>query len=130
MTNSIKIGKYLVTELKANSAITAAVGDKIFPFVAKEGTLFPFVVYTRQNVDCNYCKDGNHSDTVSVQISVYTDTYEEGLNIANMVRSTLEWRTIITPDNTIIKSIVLDGVGESFHVDTYAQVLTFKMTVQ
>ena len=42
---NFKVGKELITILSGSSAVTDAVGNKIFPLVAVPNTTFPFIVH-------------------------------------------------------------------------------------
>jgi len=53
----ITTGKSIYDLLSADTSIAAAVGAKIYPLVAPEGTNLPFIIYER-SYNNNYTKDG------------------------------------------------------------------------
>ena len=86
--NSLKIGKYLLEVLNDDEDLMTALGeDKIWPLAAREGTLFPYVIYTRDTANVQYTKVVGHDNTLTITYRVYSNDYDEGLNIVNMIRN-------------------------------------------
>lgn len=131
MDNSIKAGQYLYDVLKDQQELTDYVGNKIFPIVVtKEGTTYPFVVYTRDQVSVQYTKVVGHDNTVIITYRVYSDKYDEALEIANIIRNILERRTIKFEDEITINDIKIASLGELYNDDGFCQVISFQMMVE
>ncbi|KAA6344040.1 hypothetical protein EZS27_008297 [termite gut metagenome] len=116
----ISVLKSIHSLLSNNTELTAIVNNKMFPLIALSDTAFPFIVYRKGSVNIEYCKDGLIADNFNVEIIVASKTYNESVEIAEIVRNTIELKKI---DN--IKSIRLSSATEDFNEDTYIQYLTF-----
>lgn len=133
MDNSLKIGQYFLQLLENDTELTQMLGEgKIFPLIAKEGTLYPLVVYTRDNVQTTYTKayPAIHWDnTVSISYRVYSDKYDEALDIANKIRNVLEGHSF-TGQDIKINEIQLSGCYEAFADDAFVETITFSTMVE
>ena len=106
---SLEIGKVIYTVLSADSRLTTLVGNKIYPVIVDNGTTYPFIVYRRYNITANYTKDFHLSDEVLIDINCVSQTYEEGLKIAGIVRDILEDKRFTDKG---IQSIKLESADE------------------
>ncbi len=86
MINTLNLGKYIYNSLTNSKTITC----KVYPLVADNNAKFPFIIYKRVNLFSSECKDGTYQDNVTMEIDVITDTYTEGIDIANKVRDILQ----------------------------------------
>lgn len=129
MNNSLLIGKKIKSILSSNSDLLTKVNGQIYPLLANQSTKYPFIVYSRDSVTAEYCKDGNYQDTVGITIIVVSDNYEESVDIANLVRESFELLTLEDDDIYIAESL-LSGVSESTQEDAYIQRITFNLTIQ
>ena len=126
MVNSILIGKTIYKLLSDSSELKGYVGNKIYPLIADDGVSFPFIIYYRNSIKSNSCKDGYYEDEVSFSIIVVSNKYMESLEIANIIRSVFEKRYL---SDTITECKVED-VDEDYRENAYVQQLDFncKMT--
>ena len=106
---SLEIGKVIYAVLSTDSRLTTLVGNKIFPVIVDNGTTYSFIVYRRSNVTASYTKDFHLSDEVSLDINSVSQTYEEGLKIAGIVRDILEDKRFTDKG---IQSINLESADE------------------
>lgn len=128
---SLKTGQYLLEVLSDNDELIALLGEnKIFPLVAKDDTTYPLVIYTRDSVQTQYTKVIGHDNTVSITFRVYSDKYDEALEIANVIRNILERQSITFDDTIHINDIRLSSTYEQFTQDGFLQSLTFTMMVE
>lgn len=122
---SLQIGKIIYATLQADSDITTAVGDKVYPIVAPANTTFPFIVYTRVNSFVeNLTKDGWLNDNCSFQITIVSDNYGQGAELADEVRELFENCRLSTNELTV-SNIRMTSASESFNADEYIQNLNF-----
>lgn len=130
--NSLKAGQYLLDVLNDNDELTEALGgdNKIWPLVAKEGTQFPFVIYTRDQVSVQYTKFPGHDNTLIISYRVYSDSYDEALNIVNIIRNILERRNIKFENDIRINDIRVASVGEYFSEDGFCEMISFQTQVE
>ena len=141
MTNSILIGKAIYNLLKNDNTTHNYVGDKIFPLVAENETTFPFIAYSRENVNgsTGYTKDGCVGDDVQFRVDIVSDSYNESCEIALAVRTCLEkpylalTETIPTndPQNPQVVTIMriyeckMYSINESYDSETFIQTMRF-----
>ena len=121
---SLEVGKEIYSILSKNKSLTDKVGNKIYPIIVEKDTNYPFIVYKRSNVIPDYTKDYHFKDDVIVDIICVSNHYVESVEIATLVRESLEDKRI----GDII-SIKLEGADEDFIDDAYIQTLTFNLTI-
>lgn len=126
--NNLNIGLVVNALLKANEALTTKVGTNIFPLVAQHDPKFPFITYQRRAVTPYYVKDGIASEEVSVEIYVAATSYTESIDIANLVRESLELKSG-TIAGTRVRMLHLTGAQETFYNGIYIQQLTFNIVI-
>ena len=121
---SLKVGKEIYSHLKENKSLTDIVGNKIYPIIVEKDTNYPFIVYKRSNVVPEYTKDYHFKDFVIVDIICVSNHYVESVEIATLVRESLEDKKYGD-----IVSIRLESADEDFIDDAYIQTLTFNLTI-
>lgn len=124
---SLEIGKVIYAVLSTDSRLTTLVGNKIFPLIVdNDTTTYPFIVYRRNNITANYTKDFHLSDEVLIDINCVSQSYEEGLKIAGIVRDILEDKRFTDKG---IQSIILESADEDWINDAYIQTLSFTIKI-
>jgi len=121
---SIKVGKEIYSLLNGNADLTALVSNKIYPIIVEKDTTYPFIVYKRSSIIPTYTKDFHLNDEVIVDIVCVSNSYTESINVAGLVRNTLEDKRIQG-----IQSIKLDSADEDFIDDAYVQTLSFNLKI-
>lgn len=121
---SLEVGKEIYSILSKNKSLTDKVGNKIYPIIVEKDTNYPFIVYKRSNVIPDYTKDYHFKDYVIVDIICVSNHYVESVEIASLVRESLEDKRIGD-----INSIRLESADEDFIDDAYIQTLSFNLTI-
>mgnify|MGYP002605876412 CR=1 FL=1 len=121
----ISVLKSIYKLLVANEDLVAMVDNKMFPLIANENTSFPFIVYQRDSIYTEYTKDGKYCDNINISINIAATTYNQSIEIAELVRSSIEGKRI---DN--INTIRLISMNEDYLEDTYIQNLQFNVIYQ
>ena len=121
---NFKIGKDIVSLLNANTAVTSALGNKIFPLVATAKTTFPFLVYRRSYYTPENDKDWEN-EKVGIEFVVASTEYEEGVKIADAVADAL-----LHQQTTNIDDSAVIGISEDFMDDTFVQRITIEATLK
>lgn len=129
MVNSLKLGEILTALFLNDDTLKNLVGNKVFPIVAKKDCTFPFLVYQRNNISSNACKDGFYEDTVSFSITIVAEVYDESIDIATAVRKILE-KPCIEINDSILYYTSLSSCSEEYTSDVYVQKLSFKTQIQ
>lgn len=132
MDNSIMTGNYLLEVLNdpENGLVEILGENKIFPLVAKEDTLYPFVIYTRDSLNVQYTKIVGHDNMVNITYRVYSDNYDETVAIANKIRNILERKTINIDGIIKINDLRIVGMQELYNDDGFCQILSFQTYVE
>lgn len=122
MLDTLNIGKYIY------STLSTALGKetKITPLIADNDTKFPFVVYKRIGLISNGCKDGYIEDTVTIEITVVTDKYKAGVDIANTIRKEIE-RLKTTSNGMDIQAILINAFED--YNGAFIQTMQFKLII-
>lgn len=126
----LSISKHLQSVLSSDPDIRERIGDRIFPISTVTSTTFPFIVYERDSISVEYSKDGSVCDTVICTVYVMTESYMEGVVIAEDVRSALESFEMVSGNGeTRAFSAELSGAVESFIENTFVQQLQFTFEI-
>lgn len=120
------IGKAITSILTSNTALTALVGNKIYPIVIALDTALPAVVYAISSISPFYTKDGWAYDECTFQVTSYATEYADVQNVSTAVRSALELVSGGYAGSTIGK-IYMTGQEEYYQTDAevYITRLTF-----
>lgn len=125
---SLQVGKAIYSLLSSNQQLVSMVDGNIFPLIAEINTTFPFIVYKREAITPQYTKDYWTSDEVLINVMVASNDYVESIEIADLVRQSLDQKKGEYSGITI-KDIRLTQADEDFIDDTYIQYLTFKIKI-
>lgn len=121
---NFKVGKELITILSGSSAVTDAVGNKIFPLVAVANTTFPFIVYRR-----SYYTPANNKDyegeKVGVEIVVCSPKYDEGVDIADKVATAVNHAR-----TNMVEDITINNISENFIDDVFTQQINIEVSLK
>lgn len=124
---SLQIGKAIYQILHNNEDVAAKLQDKIFPLIADINTTFPFIVYKRTGITPAYTKDRySANDTVTIEIVIASDRYNDAVEIADLVRVALQGKQQAY-SNIEIQDIRLVSADEDFIEDTFIQTLIFNI---
>ena len=80
----IDFGKTIYSILSGNTGVTTYT-QSIYPLVIPENTVLPAIVYKR-SYDNEYSKDYYAGSTVAIELSVLSETYNQGVDIADAVK--------------------------------------------
>lgn len=112
---NFKVGKEMFNILTNDSDVKKLVGNKVFPIVANEGTTFPFIVYRRTNYTPASNKDYT-SEIVGIEINILSQKYDEGVNIADVVATSLDRK-----ETDFIEDIKITNISEDYIEDTFVE---------
>lgn len=126
MNNSILLGKAIYSILSGDTQIKNYVSNKIFPIVAENNTIAPFIVYDINNITANYTKDGNLNDNVTLSINIIASNYYDAVTIANLIRAKIELIYGIYNDVNILQSLQT-SFNVVWGIDGYVATLQFAM---
>lgn len=128
--NSFMISKDIYSALSGSERLASYVGSRIFPIVAEEGTTYPFIVYRRDSVSGISCKCGIYEDILSFSVTCLAAEYLQGLEIADIVRDTLQRKLDGEKENNTYRNLRLAGASEEFSSEGWIQTLNFEVVVQ
>lgn len=134
MDNTLFINKYLIYALLQNEEIATLITDKrINPLGQPEGTPYPHITYRRESLVPEYTKYlpnvGGWTNKISVSFSIWAETYDEAIYIANIVRDVLE-NFSFQNDDIKISPLELTYTSEAYANDAFQQLLTFSTTAE
>ena len=114
--------------LNTNEEIKKAVGNNIYPVVAPLNTKNPYVVYKRQITTQNDNKDSRYS-IVTIELNIYSNNYQQSIQLAELVKNTLEDVYNKEVEGFKIKYIVSTSIDEDYNEDYYSQTMYFDAKV-
>ena len=98
-------GKAIYSILTTDSAVSAIVSSRVYPQIAAQGAVFPFVVYVMQGTDPSDTKSGVSTlDEVRYDIVVASETYAEASDLTNKIRTALDRYT------GTVAGVVIDSI--------------------
>lgn len=118
----LSIGLYINEKLGSTPNLTALIGEKVFPISTQREVAFPFVVYQRGELTSAYTKDFLSDDTVKVGFIIASDKYNQSVEIAEMLRATLEGKRAKKYSITETKLV---SANEDMIENTFVQSLVF-----
>lgn len=121
---NFKVGKELVNILSGSSAVTQALGNKIFPLVAVPNTTFPFLVYRRSYYTPENNKD-YEGEKVGVEMVICATRYEDGVDIADKVATAVNHAR-----TNMIDDINIKNISENYVEDTFTQQVNIEITLK
>lgn len=126
--DAIRIGKFIKDTLISYDDVNKVVKGNIFPLVAKEGTPFPFILYTRQGIDPYYTKDKEVNDTVVVSIDAIDNTYEGANKLITAVYDCLQHK-VGDHNGFNIRSCRMVDANEAYD-DAFIQSMVFNIEIE
>lgn len=118
MIDSLNIGQTIFTRLDDITEL----GHRIYPLIAENNTVFPFVIYTRTSLSDILCKDGLYQDAIIMSIEVVTDNYSQGIDIAQQIRERLTFRTPTIQSH-------MSAAHEEYANDAYIQTMEYTINM-
>jgi len=110
--------------LLSSDKLRDRVNSAISPLIAKEGTKFPFIVYQKSGGWYDYNKDGVTGANVSIDIIVFTDKYEDMVEVSDMVDDAMY--SYFTNAGSLPRLV---GSDENYQDDVYFQTMTFQFKI-
>ena len=80
----IDFGKTIYSLLSTSTGVTGYT-QAIYPLVIPENTNLPAIVYKR-SYDNEYSKDYRVGSTINLELTILSDTYNQGVDIADAVK--------------------------------------------
>lgn len=128
--SGLQVGKAIYNILSSDEEVTNKVENKIYPLIADLGTSFPFIVYKRTSITPSTSKDRYiSSEQVIVDVVIASDTYNDSVEVADIVRKSLQGKGGIY-SNIEIVNIEFISANEEYIEDSFIQNLTFKITIK
>jgi hypothetical protein len=118
----IAVGKLIYNVLKNKTGLA---GEKIYPLIAPSNITNPYIIYARRSIP-SYTKDGLLYDLDTVDFTICTNDYMEGVEMAQIIRDTFENKSINNSGITVIDGIMVDS-DEGYNDDSFLQTLTFNL---
>jgi hypothetical protein len=94
----MKVGLAIYNLLVNDSAVNAQTASRIYPELAKEGALMPYIVYSVVSNSPSDTKDGTPIDEAQCEIFSVGQTYQACNNLADKVRAALDRKGVTVSD--------------------------------
>lgn len=123
----IQIGKAVYQLLSSDTGVTEKVENRIYPLIADQGTIYPFIIYKRTGIEPITSKDRFIcSEVTSVDVIIASDRYDESIEVAELVKDALIGKNGIY-SGIKITDIDMISADEDYIEDTFIQNLTFNI---
>lgn len=124
----LSISEHIYKVLAASSALTALVGDRIYPLGTKFEVAFPFVIYERDAVDVVYDKASRRTAYVDVSVYAAAETYTESLAIAEIISDELDKKEAEYTGFSVVDAHIASAT-EDFVENTFVQRINFRFQI-
>ena len=128
----METGKAIYKLLKDSVSVGAICGDRIYPELAQQDAVTPFIVYTVTDTTPSGTKNATSKlDTARVELYCIADDYETGMSLGIEVRSALD-RQSGTINGVEVQSIDFDTSDIQFEPDQRFYILeqTYDVRIQ
>lgn len=123
----IQIGKAVYQLLSSDTGVTERVENRIYPLIADQGTIYPFIIYKRTGIEPMTSKDRFIcSEITTVDVVVASDRYDESIEVAELVKDALIGKNGIYSGIKVV-DIDMISADEDYIEDTFIQNLTFNI---
>lgn len=123
--HSLKSTQYIHNKLINTSSVTSLINENnIFLLIAEPETKYPYAVITRTRITSRDENKDFSTDEIGINIRVWSDQYDEAVNIADAIRFAIEGKEI-EMDKEVMDSIELSSSTESWTGDAYLESMDF-----
>lgn len=123
--HSLKSTQYIHNKLINTSSVTSLINENnIFLLIAEPETKYPYVVITRTRITSRDENKDFSTDEIGINIKVWSDQYDEAVNIADAIRFAIEGKEI-EMGKEVMDSIELSSSTESWTGDAYLESMDF-----
>lgn len=123
--HSLKSTQYIHNKLISTSSVTSLINENnIFLLIAEPETKYPYAVITRTRITSRDENKDFSTDEIGINIRVWSDQYDEAVNIADAIRFAIEGKEI-EMDKEVMDSIELSSSTESWTGDAYLESMDF-----
>ena len=107
--------KLLADRLKADAAVAAILGDRIFPVIAPASSAIPFATWRRQSVQREQTLSGPLGmPIVTWGLDIYAETYQAVRDAADACRACLDGWTGAVGNYVSVRLVTLINEGDGF----------------
>lgn len=124
---SLSVGS-LIREVLTENEDVQAITTRVFPVVTDTADL-PYIFYRISAFEHDATKGREGADTVQVEICCCTETYAEGVDLAEAVRNALDYRAYSTDEGLEMRSCNLMSYEQQWSDDAHVGTLVFSVKV-
>lgn len=103
--------------LAGNAGLTAIVGDRIYPVVVPEPTVYPCLSYTGITSSSAYTFDRRSHDTKRIQFDAWATSYSDAKSILHALKLALDTLSGTLSDGTRLLAAFSDQEIDHFESD-------------
>lgn len=107
---------------------TDIAGSRVYYVAATNGTVKPYVTCTRTAIVAQYTKDGWVEDDVVVAIDIVSESYEQAVELAEVVRETIE-DSMTEYDSYRVADCKMTRSAEGYSLEADAYVITMDFDI-
>ena len=112
-------GKAIYAILSTAVPVTGIVSTRIYPDMAPQDAIYPFVVYSITGILPSNTKDhASQMDEVTASVICYADSYNDVQDLSEKVRAALDGKTRGTYGGVSLQSIrITDQISTQMNID-------------
>lgn len=95
--STISFGK-VINQILNKDSINQLVSGRVYPLLAPNFDKYPFIVYQKQNLMEQKNKDKRIFDVLEYELVICSDTYDNSIAIAEVVRSEMEQKNLVVDE--------------------------------
>lgn len=130
MGKSILSSAMLIGELLEEDAAVMEKAKMVYPVMAPEKAVCPYIVYRRAKTMTKQEKGPGHADTALIEVLCCGSTYAQSVELAEAVRESIDGCQATSDDKTLrMRSCFLSDASEGWEQQTFVQYLTFTIRI-
>ena len=137
----------IVRELLISNDVLKSKVTKIFPVITDKAKL-PYISYRKIGFSQDLTKSGRGADTITMQVSVYAESYKQSLELSELVRESLDYKQFVhycgdlgvsfssdfgtdcdPSEHLIMRSCNLTDCNETWMDDAFIQNMVFTIKI-
>lgn len=128
MKTGLSALRHVRSTLLGSAALAKIIDKKIYYVAAIMGVTKPYITCTRTAIVAQYTKDGWMQDDVIVAVDIVAESYEQAVEVAEIVREVLEDSAGNYNDFRVVECEMTRS-SEGYSVDADAFVITMDVSI-
>lgn len=130
MAKTILSSSGLIAEILKEDPGVSSIAKMIYPIMAPDKAVCPYVVYRMGKLTVRPDKTGGHADTGQIEVMCCGSNIKQMVELSEAVKEALDGIQATSDDGSLkMRSCYLSGLEEGFEFNTFVRTLTFTVKI-